>query len=75
MQAPLTSDDLYSHWLAAVRGLAARPKGTLPSFASTEAYDDLRLSSAIAGFGQLRHAHVLLAGQEYFQGGCEIPDA
>jgi hypothetical protein len=34
----------------------------------------MRLNSAIAGFGQLRHNYVLLAAQSYSEGGCAIPD-
>lgn len=74
LRGPLEGD-LYATWLAAIRGLSESPKGALPSFASSEAFADLRLDSAIAGFGQLRHNYVLIAAQEYFQGGCAIPDA
>jgi hypothetical protein len=34
----------------------------------------MRLNSAIAGFGQLRHNYVLMAAQSYSEGGCAIPD-
>jgi hypothetical protein len=40
----------------------------------TEAYADLRLNTTIAAYAQLRHNHVLIAGQPYGEGGCEIPD-
>ncbi|MGC4117408.1 MAG: DUF3160 domain-containing protein [Myxococcales bacterium] len=66
--------DLYSAWLAAIRAIAATPKGEQPSFARTDAFADLRLGSTVAAFGQLRHNYVLMAGQAYDQGGCEIPD-
>lgn len=73
-QAP-DGGDLYSAWLAAVRGLAERPpEKSLPSFMGTQTFADLRLNSAVAGFGQIRHNYVLLAGQGYEFGGCEIPD-
>lgn len=68
------SGSLYDAWLDAVTGLARRPAGDLPSFMSTPAFADLRVSSAVAGYGQLRHNYVLMAGQEYSEGGCEIPD-
>ncbi|HEY1816136.1 MAG TPA: DUF3160 domain-containing protein [Kofleriaceae bacterium] len=68
------SDDLYSAWLDAVMALAATPAGTRPSFTAAPAYADLRLNSALAAFGQLKHNFVLVAGESYFEGGCEIPD-
>jgi hypothetical protein len=66
--------DLYGAWLSAVEGVAHAPQGALPSFMSTAAYDDLRMNSIVAGYGQLRHNYVLMAGQAYDEGGCEIPD-
>ncbi|MCX5744200.1 MAG: DUF3160 domain-containing protein, partial [Proteobacteria bacterium] len=69
-----TSTDLYAAWLAAIRGLAVRPAGAVPGFMDTPQFADLRLNSALAAYGQLRHNHVLLAAQNYDQGGCEIPD-
>jgi hypothetical protein len=41
---------------------------------STAAGRDLRLNSTVAAFAQLKHNYVLIAGQEYNEGGCEIPD-
>ena len=73
-QAPADQDDLHTLWLRAVTALGEHPAGTLPSFMGTEAFADLRLSSTIVAFGQLRHNAVLFAGQSYDQGGCEIPD-
>lgn len=66
--------DLYSAWLAAIRTLAERPRGAVPSFVDTDAYRDLRLDTALAAYGQLRHNHVLVEAEVYDQGGCEIPD-
>ncbi len=74
-RAPLTGTDLYSAWLGAVRGIADRPEGSVPSFMRTAAYDDLRLGSMTAGFGQLRHNYVLFAAMTYGEAGCTIPDA
>ncbi|MDX2089974.1 MAG: DUF3160 domain-containing protein [Kofleriaceae bacterium] len=71
--APL-GDDLYSAWLTAIRALADTPPGARPSFMDSPAFQDLRLSSAIAAYGQLRHNHVLVTAQVYDEGGCEIPD-
>ena len=71
---PLTGADLYSAWLGGVRALATTPAGQLPSFMRTPAFADLRLNSAVAAFGQLRHNFVLIAGQGYDAAGCEIPD-
>ena len=73
-RAPRGSDDLYSAWLDAIAGLAEVPTGSRPSFMTTPAYADLRLASTIAAFGQLKHNFVLVAGESYFAGGCEIPD-
>ncbi|MFO0603015.1 MAG: DUF3160 domain-containing protein [Polyangiales bacterium] len=66
---------LYGAWLGAIRGLAARPEGVTPSFERTDAFADLRINSAVAAYAQLRHNHVLMAGQAYDEGGCVIPDA
>jgi Protein of unknown function (DUF3160) len=66
--------DLYGAWLGAVEGVAHKPSGVLPSFMNTAPYDDLRMNSIVAGYGQLRHNYVLMAGQAYDEGGCEIPD-
>jgi hypothetical protein len=74
-RAPLTGGDLYSAWFGAVRGLSDAPNGTLPSFMRTDAFADLRLSSTVAAFGQIRHNYVLMAAMTYGEAGCEIPDA
>jgi hypothetical protein len=66
---------LYGAWLGAIRGLAARHEGVVPSFEATDAFADLRVNSAVAAYAQLRHNHVLIAGQAYDEGGCVIPDA
>jgi hypothetical protein len=57
-----------------VARLAEPPDGVVPSFARRPAYADLRMSSALVGYGQIRHNYVLLAGQGYDAYGCEIPD-
>lgn len=67
--------DVYAHWLRAVRAVSAVPAGTVPSFFRTDAYRDLRMNSALVGYGQLRHAFLLMAAQGYDAYGCEIPDA
>jgi hypothetical protein len=72
--APTTSEDLYGPWLTAVRGLATIPMGA-PSFMRTPAFEDLRIDGTLAGYAQLRHNNVLMVGQGYDEGGCEIPDA
>ncbi len=68
------TDDLYSAWLDAIAGLAVHPTGAQSSFTQTQAYADLHLDSVLAAFGQLKHNFVLIAGESYFEGGCEIPD-
>ncbi|HSQ65151.1 MAG TPA: DUF3160 domain-containing protein [Polyangiaceae bacterium] len=73
--APLTGEDLYSEWFGAIRGLSSTPSGTLPSVMRTDSFADLRLSSTVAAFGQLRHNYVLMAAMTYGEAGCEIPDA
>ena len=71
--APHTPD-LYTAWLDAIRALAVPAKGAVPRFMTTTAYADLRLDTTIAAIAQLKHDHVLIAGQAYGEGGCEIPD-
>ena len=68
--------DLYGAWLGAVRGVASPVSslGVVPSFMATPAYDDLRVNTLVAGYGQIRHNYVLMAGQSYDEGGCRIPD-
>jgi hypothetical protein len=66
--------DLYGAWLGALRGVAATPRGVVPSFMKTAAYDDLRMNTLVTGYGQLRHNYALMAAQAYDEGGCEIPD-
>jgi len=69
------SRDLYGSWLRAILALGQAPPAAAPSFTAREAYADARLNSALVGFGELRHAFVLLAAQGYDSYGCEIPDA
>ena len=66
--------DVYSAWIGAALRLADRPSGVVPSFMRTDAFADLRMSSALAVYAQIRHTFVLLAGQGYDGYGCEIPD-
>ncbi len=74
LQTAPRTPDLYTAWLDAIRALAITPAGTRPRFMTTTAYADLRIDTTIAAFAQLRHDHVLIAGQAYGEGGCEIPD-
>jgi uncharacterized protein DUF3160 len=67
-------DDLYGAWLAAVRALAVVPEGVVPSWLDGRPYQDLRLNSMAAAYGQLKHNYVLMAGEPYAEFGCEIPD-
>ncbi|HRG97611.1 MAG TPA: DUF3160 domain-containing protein, partial [Polyangiaceae bacterium] len=66
--------DVYTSWLSVLTALGEEPPGVVPRFAKTPEYADARLNSALVGFGQLRHAYILLAGQGYDAYGCEIPD-
>lgn len=68
------AEDLYGAWLGAVRALARRPEGAVPSFMGSEPALDLRLNGIAAAYGQLKHSYVLVAGQPYSEFGCEIPD-
>jgi len=70
--APRTGD-LYTAWLDAIRALSRPVEGVLPSFTRSEAFADLRYNTTLASYAQLRHNHVLIAGQAYGEGGCEIP--
>jgi hypothetical protein len=69
-----TGNDAYATWLRAVLALAQPPPPAAPSFMRKEAFADVRMNSALVGYGQVRHAFVLLAGQGYDSYGCEIPD-
>lgn len=66
--------DVYSAWMSAGLRLADPPSGRVPSFMATDAWSDMRMSSALAVYAQIRHTFVLLAGQGYDGYGCEIPD-
>ncbi|MFO0601562.1 MAG: DUF3160 domain-containing protein [Polyangiales bacterium] len=72
---PSRGDDLYGAWFEAVRSLARRPEGVLPSFMQGDAWGDLRMNSIVAGYGQLRHANGLAAASSYDGAACAIPDA
>lgn len=73
--ATRSGTDLYGAWLRAARATAEpQGEGAFPSFTSTDAYKDMTMNTAIAAFGQIRHNHVLLAGQAYDAYGCTIPD-
>lgn len=74
LAAAKRGDDLYSAWLDAIRSLAIKPTGATPAFMDGAAFQDLRLNTTLAAYGQLRHNHVLVSAQAYDQGGCEIPD-
>lgn len=74
LAGPLPEGDLYSAWLGAIRGVAHKPAGLVPSFMGTEAFADLRINTTVAAYGQLRHNFVLMAGEEVGAAGCEIPD-
>jgi hypothetical protein len=69
-----TRKDVYGTWLRSIVALGEPAEGAVPSFMKTDAFADARLSSALAGYAQLRHTFVLLAGQGYDAYGCEIPD-
>ena len=72
--SPAATRDLYGAWLGAVASVATTPRGEVPSFMDTTAYQDFHLNTALVGYGQMRHNYVLLAGQAYDAYGCEIPD-
>jgi hypothetical protein len=73
-QRPIEGNDLYGAWFGAIRALAEKPQGELPSFMKRESFADLRIDETVAAYGQLKHNHVLLAGQPYDEGACEVPD-
>ena len=72
--AQAVAPGMFGAWLEAVRRLGNEPAGQVPSFTKTNAFRDARVASAVAAYGQLRHGAVLIAGQPYSEGGCEIPD-
>lgn len=65
---------LYYAWFSAVKSLAEPPGESAPSFMRTPAYADFALGGIAAGYGEIRHNYVLMAGQAYDEGGCDIPD-
>ncbi len=65
---------MFGAWLEAIRRLGDEPQGQVPTYTKTDAFRDARIASAVAAYGQLRHGAVLVAGQPYSEGGCEIPD-
>lgn len=66
--------DLYSAWMSAIRKMGPKADGVLPSVMEHRAYEDLRLNGIVAAYGQVKHNYVLMAAQDYFFGGCRIPD-
>lgn len=70
----IQGQDLYSTWLLAIRSLSKPPPKNGPSFVFSKPFRDLRINSTVAAYGQLRRNNVLIAGQTYEEGGCEIPD-
>jgi len=69
------SKDIYGSWLRSILAISQPPRGVVPSFMRRTPYQDHRINSALVGYGQIRHAYVLLAAQGYDAYGCEIPDA
>jgi hypothetical protein len=67
-------EDLYSAWLAAIQAMSRPATGVVPSFMETEAFADMRMNSAVAAYGQLRHNNILMVPTTYDEPGCEIPD-
>jgi hypothetical protein len=56
--------DLYSGWMRALSALTDVPAGA-PEFMRSRAWQYGRLSTALAGWAQLRHAYVLYGAQTY----------
>lgn len=72
--ADIQGQDIYSTWLSSIRALSKAPPKQSPSFMFSKPFQDLRINSTVAAYGQLRRNNVLIAGQTYEEGGCEIPD-
>lgn len=70
----IQGNDLYTSWLFAIRDLSKPPPAKAPSFMHAKPFQDLRINSTVAAYGQLRRNNVLISGQTYDEGGCEIPD-
>jgi len=71
----LGGDDLHTAWTRLVMGAIEAPAGAAPSFFATPAHADRRVSTGMAGYAQIHHAHVLHTAQVYDFAGCTIPDA
>jgi hypothetical protein len=67
--------DVQTTFLRTLLALAQEPAGVRPSFMDRDAHADLRMSSALVGYAQLRHTFILTSGQGYDAYGCEIPGA
>ncbi len=74
-EASTKGASLYDAWMNAVLALGAPAEGAVPSFWKTTAHANLRMNSALVGYGQIRHNFVLMSGSSYDSYGCEIPDA
>lgn len=70
-----TGTDLYGGWLNAINALAKTPSGELPTYMTGDSWKDMRMNSAIAAYGQLRHNNILLVPGTYDEPGCEIPES
>jgi hypothetical protein len=66
--------DLYSAWLSAITAMSKPTTGIVPTFMETSTFADMRMNSAIAAYGQLRHNNILIVPVTYDEPGCEIPD-
>jgi hypothetical protein len=66
---------LYDAWMSAVLALGDSTSGSVPSFWKTPAHANLRMNSALVGYGQIRHNFVLMSASAYDAYGCDIPDA
>jgi hypothetical protein len=67
--------DVQTTFLRMILALAQKPAGIRPSFMDRDAHADLRMSSALVGYAQLRHTFILTSGQGYDAYGCAIPGA
>ncbi len=74
-RTPPAQRSLHAAWTALVMGAVEPPSGALPAFFATQAHEDRRVSTAMAGYAQIHHAHVLHSAQVYDFAGCTIPDA
>ncbi len=67
-------DTLRAGWLQAILAGAKAPRGVVPSFTKTAAYDDLRINTALVAYARLRRSTIAYEAGSFQWSGCDVPD-